>query len=109
MTAQKSPESDQCLTGDAQAPPALKGLDRTNKFPQLSLPLAQSTSCDVCGKPFEIVRRRGRPQRFCSDPCRIAQAKSQRSDWSRLNWASRAAAKRRNLSNSTGETPDVEI
>ncbi|UPJ72791.1 hypothetical protein [Bradyrhizobium sp. 187] len=107
MTAQKRCETDQGLTGDAQTSTSIEGLDRTNKFPQLSLPLAQSTSCDVCGKPFEIVRRRGRPQRFCSDPCRTAQAKAQRSDWSRLNWALRSAA-RRNLSTSNGETPDVE-
>lgn len=107
MTAQKSRESDQCLTGDDQTSTAIEGLDRPIKFPQLSLPLAQSTSCDVCGKPFEIVRRRGRPQRFCSAPCRVAQAKAQRSDWSRVNWASRSAAKQ-NLSTSTGETPDVE-
>ena len=108
MIAQKSRESDQCLTGDARTSTAVEAIDRTNKFPQLSLPLAQSTSCDVCGKPFEIVRRRGRPQRFCSDPCRVAQAKAQRSDWSRVNWASRSAAKR-SLSTSTGDNPDVEI
>ncbi|MBR0803589.1 hypothetical protein JQ636_08580 [Bradyrhizobium japonicum] len=73
---------------------AIEGLDRANKFSQLSLPLSQTSACDVCGKPFEVVRRRGRPARFCSDPCRIAQAKAQRSDWSRVNWASRGAAKR---------------
>lgn len=94
VSAQKNCESDQRLTGDARASAAIEGLDRTNKFSQLSLPISQTSACDVCGKPFEVVRRRGRPQRFCSDTCRTAQAKAQRSDWSRVNWASRGAAKR---------------
>ncbi|TQF31717.1 hypothetical protein [Bradyrhizobium sp. UNPA324] len=104
MTARKIFESNQRIASDAARPAALEAALNSR---QLSLPLSQSSACDVCGTPFEIVRRRGRPQRFCSDPCRIAQAKAQRSDWSRVNWASRTAAKR-NLSTPTGETPDVE-
>lgn len=108
MTTEKGREPNQCLTRGSLMSTAAEALDRTNKFPQLSLPLAQSSACDVCGRPFEVVRRRGRPQRFCSDACRAAQLKAQKSDWSRVHWASRSTAKR-NLSTSTGETPDVEF
>jgi predicted nucleic acid-binding Zn ribbon protein len=48
---------------------------------QLALPLFGSASCVVCGAPFAIERRRGRPAKFCSDPCREAQLKAQKRAW----------------------------
>jgi hypothetical protein len=44
------------------------------------LPLSFRVSCAVCGA-FDIVRHRGRPQRFCSDPCRRSQAIEQKRAW----------------------------
>jgi hypothetical protein len=50
---------------------------------QLALSLVQSAACQVCSAPFEVTRRRGRPQLFCSDPCRRVQQQQQMLDWSR--------------------------
>lgn len=94
MTAKKSSESDQCLTDDASRLSASEPADPTIKLQQLSLQLAQGAACDVCGKPFEIIRRRGRPQRFCGDACRAAQLTAQKRGWSRGNWSRTREAKK---------------
>lgn len=48
---------------------------------QLSLLLAQPVRCVVCDAPFEITRRRGRPQLFCSPVCRRIQHRAQIESW----------------------------
>jgi endogenous inhibitor of DNA gyrase (YacG/DUF329 family) len=48
---------------------------------QLSMLLVQSARCAVCGEPFEITRRRGRPQLFCSAACRRIQHRAQIASW----------------------------
>jgi hypothetical protein len=106
MTDQKSRESDQCLTGDAPRSTAKTPPGASNIL-QASLPIAQTVACDVCGAPFEILRRRGRPQRFCSDPCRVAQLTAQKRAWSRSN-RSRISGAKKTSSTSTGENPNVE-
>ena len=52
---------------------------------QFLLPIVQATRCAVCGTPFEVRRRRGRPERFCSEPCRRVEHQGQKSDWGHKN------------------------
>lgn len=78
MIFPRSSESFQgvsCRTGGG-AP-----VETANKFSQLVLPLPQPVACVVCSNPFEIVRQRGRPQKFCSAACRAAQHKQQKLNW----------------------------
>jgi hypothetical protein len=42
-------------------------------------------SCDICGAGFVDVKRRGRPQKFCSDGCRIEARDRQKAAWNRRN------------------------
>nr|WP_278520795.1 hypothetical protein [Brucella anthropi] len=42
---------------------------------------AAPTACARCGQLFAAVVRQGRPERFCSDPCRQSEAVAQRRDW----------------------------
>jgi hypothetical protein len=80
-------ESDQSVSGGARDDGASAAQEQSVYLHQLSLPLSQSVACVVCGKPFQISRRRGRPQRFCSDACRQVQHRQQKADWSKSNWA----------------------
>jgi hypothetical protein len=50
---------------------------------QARLPLQFAVRCEVCDAPFEIERRKGRPQKFCSDVCRQAQLSAQKAEWQR--------------------------
>lgn len=45
------------------------------------LEFSEPTACGHCGQLFAAVVRTGRPERFCSEPCRHAEAVSQRRDW----------------------------
>jgi hypothetical protein len=90
MTKRNEIQSDQLLGADASTSAASVGVGEQNYLHQLSLPLTQSITCVVCGKPFEISRRRGRPEQFCGDPCRRGQHRQQKSDWSKA--AARRAA-----------------
>lgn len=56
---------------------------------QFALPLPQSAACSVCGKPFEVVRQRGRPQIFCGDVCRRIQQQRQMTHWNNIRHPSR--------------------
>ena len=76
-------ESDQAVSGDGEIKPHSKRPPPTNILPQLNLPLAQSVACAICGAPFEVVRRRGRPERFCGDECRGVEHRRQKAKWSR--------------------------
>lgn len=82
MSQQKAIESDQ----QVRPAPAPAAREPAPSFPinlqQLVLPLPQPVACVVCGAPFEIVRERGRPQKFCSDDCRAAQHVKQKNAWS---------------------------
>ena len=50
---------------------------------QLSLSLAQPTTCVVCGKAYEVTRQRGRPQLFCGPACRRIQHRAQIVSWAK--------------------------
>jgi len=78
-------ESGQSVSDDAGVRLANDDLGASNYLHQLSLPLLQSIACAVCGKPFEISRRRGRPERFCGDVCRGTQHRKQKADWGKAN------------------------
>jgi hypothetical protein len=78
-------ESDQLVDDNGCTPAAPDGASRPNCLQQLSLPLSLSIACAVCGNPFEISRRRGRPERFCSDACRGMQHRQQKAEWGKLN------------------------
>lgn len=45
------------------------------------LSFSAPTACARCGQLFAAVVRQGRPERFCSDPCRQSEAIAQRRDW----------------------------
>lgn len=45
------------------------------------LAFSAPTACVRCGQLFAAVIRIGRPERFCSDPCRQSEAVAQRRDW----------------------------
>jgi predicted nucleic acid-binding Zn ribbon protein len=86
MTVQNEGESGQTVSDQTADDLISDGLAPPNYLHQLSLPLSQSTACSVCGTPFEILRRRGRPQQFCSDACRDKQLRQQKARWSAANW-----------------------
>lgn len=46
-----------------------------------NLKFSAPTACARCGQLFAAVVRTGRPERFCSEPCRVAEAIAQRRDW----------------------------
>ena len=48
---------------------------------QQLLPFRFVEACAFCGHLFEIARGRGRPQKFCSDPCRLSRVNEQKRDW----------------------------
>lgn len=93
MSARKIVESNHRVSSGASSDRPNIGADESNILRQLSLPIVQATTCIVCGAPFEIRRRRGRPQAFCDDVCRATQLKTQKSDWSQKNWARKRAAR----------------
>lgn len=45
------------------------------------LSFSAPTACARCGQLFAAVVRQGRPERFCSDPCRHSEAIAQRRGW----------------------------
>jgi hypothetical protein len=73
-------ESEQQLSGGTEKKALNEGRAVPN-YLQLALPLSQTVACVVCGKPFEVRRRRGRPQKFCSDACRDGQRLRQQAEW----------------------------
>lgn len=40
-------------------------------------------ACVVCGTEFEFAKRRGRPEAFCSETCRLKQHREQKNAWAR--------------------------
>ncbi|HEY8335298.1 MAG TPA: hypothetical protein VIQ05_16010 [Tardiphaga sp.] len=55
----------------------------TNENLNYLLPLPIDTPCAVCGTVFQNFLRKGRPQLFCSAPCRNEQSRQQRNAWAR--------------------------
>ncbi len=45
------------------------------------LEFSAPTACGHCGQLFASIVRQGRPERFCSDPCRQSEAIAQRRGW----------------------------
>lgn len=41
----------------------------------------ETVVCAECGKGFETTRARGRPVKFCSDPCRVRHQREQQRGW----------------------------
>lgn len=82
MSQRKAFESDQGVTPSSAPAVCERPGKSTINLQQLNLPLPQPVACVVCGAPFEIVRQRGRPQKFCSDDCRAAQHVKQKNAWS---------------------------
>src|SRR5689334_444077 len=49
------------------------------------LDLSVPRKCAICGAIFEVEKRAGRPERFCSDACRKASATAQQRSWKQHN------------------------
>lgn len=81
MSSHKSSESNQRVSAKPIVSIDERLPENLNYLPQLILPLRQPASCVVCGAPFEIVRQRGRPEKFCSDACRATQHHTQKITW----------------------------
>jgi hypothetical protein len=84
MISPTKAESDQLVDNEADAVEARDRASSVN-YLQLTLPLSLTVGCAVCGAPFEISRRRGRPERFCSDACRGMQHRQQKAKWGKNN------------------------
>lgn len=77
--ALRGPENEEIIPAFEQ----LFSVDDFGRKPAIraGLEFSAPTACGHCGQLFASIVRQGRPERFCSDPCRQSEAVAQRRDW----------------------------